>query len=197
MTRIVVLAGWLTGTAVSWFAASSHATPITDLEPNNSVASAQQTLADGLLTEILGSIAAIGDQDFFLIKIPSPGSVSIEVTPTGTTSSSDTILRIWTTSGAHIIADDDSGVGALSLINRTVSTYQANTLDALQGGVFVLSVEEYGNNAVLPAYRIQLAGAEPYGPAQTTSNVVPEPATLTTLLLGLPAVRLARRRLRP
>ncbi|MEQ9502633.1 MAG: DVUA0089 family protein [Deltaproteobacteria bacterium] len=100
------------------------------------------------------SIAPAGTQDFFTVTLPSEGYIRAETgAPTiGTCESADTVVTILDSMFAQVARNDDIGGG-----NRC-SRVQT---DALMAGTYYVRVEEFGNDAELAAYQVQI---QTFGP---------------------------------
>jgi hypothetical protein len=132
--------------------AQSTLPPRTETEPNNSIAQPDPVpvLTD---TAIRGSIAPAGDRDFFRVVVSQRASVRFQTwvpdrprcffPPPAT---ADTLIRLFDATGQQIDLDDDSGEApTCSLLVRTLSP-----------GTYFISVEEFANFRVIPAYTLEI-----------------------------------------
>ena len=144
--------------------------PTTESEPNDSVATADNTAC--ALT-LAGSIDPAGDVDYFRFSLSDSRLVTADVDCMG----GDSTLDLRTSGGAPIESDDDDGPGACSSITRV-----------LAAGTYILEVRDKGNDGVMP-YNISLACAplvetEPNdtaGTADTTACNVTIPGAIDAL----------------
>lgn len=189
---------------------AAHAVTFTEMgDAGQSIATAQNTTGSaGSLGHIFGSLSSTLDADLYLIDITDPTAFSA-TTANAVTGDLDTLLFLFTMSGAPVYLNDDAPAG-LSL----GSLLQAgNAFGPVTAGTYVLGVSLSGVepvnavNQVLfmagtlstdtrgPAFGLQPAvlggfagdGFDPAGAYDiqlTGVGVVPEPATSLMLLAG-------------
>jgi cysteine-rich repeat protein len=103
---------------------------------------------------VAGAITPIGDHDYFAFTVPAVADVRVETFgPAGPGSCAapiDTRVELRAQDCASVlVADDDDGIGACSLINPATDPAARH----LAPGTYFVRVEELGNNAeILPGY---------------------------------------------
>jgi len=111
---------------------------------------------------IKARIQPIGDVDFFAITVTALIDLKVETFDTWNPGACavDTVMELRASNGQTIIAsDDDDGVGNCSLITPTSDT----GVRQLAPGTYYVRVIEYGNNAAIPAYNVQLTAVATCG----------------------------------
>ena len=141
---------------------------IVEEEPNNSTGQASARalrLTDGAM--ITGSIAPVGDRDYYRLDVTATSALEFE-TRDGTTVACgqgvDTVIRLYNESGIELAVDDQGSTlpGNCSLLKRTVPP-----------GTYFLAVEDWLSNSVINRYRLLTkvtpADAEPPTAAHTVT----------------------------
>lgn len=131
--------------------------PGCELEPNetksqvDALASSVNPIGFKGSGTIRGSIAVVGDEDSFALKLEAPLSVvrleTFDASGTDCPAGTDTRLSLLDSSGNPIAlrSDDDSGIGACSALEVT-----------LEAGGYYVRVQHPGNNAVVPHYTVEV-----------------------------------------
>ena len=112
-------------------------------EPDNSAADAWPHPLN--FTSGFRSIDPIGDQDWIKFTLAELSDVIVETIGIA----GDTRLWLYDSGQTQIDYNDDGGTNAFSRIERSGA-------EALPAGLYYAKVDEYGNNAVIPDYGIEL-----------------------------------------
>jgi cysteine-rich repeat protein len=127
-----------------------------EIEPNNTLVQAQLNPLFPQSGLIKGFITPVGDVDYFTIDVTATIDLKLETfqgfTP-GACAAADTEMTLYGPNGTTVlVTDDDDGLGTCSLINPSVDAGARG----LVPGKYYLKVNEYGNNAVIAGYNVQL-----------------------------------------
>jgi len=158
----------------------------TESEPNNLWTNADYLGAVQFAT-VVGTIASLGDVDYFRFTAPTNAKAWITVDTGGMQSRSATtrnsFLRLLASDGTTVIEEDeDDGTGNGG--DATVESPHASAIAgrSLSGGDYYLQVRDDGDNDVLSPYRLLLtvttsisAESEPNN-TNTTANPIVTPA---------------------
>jgi cysteine-rich repeat protein len=121
--------------------------PPYELEPNPDRMTA--TPAWPGISHWIGSIAPLGDHDFFAFTVPmGMGMVKLETHDVGNaaTCGFDTKIYLWDAMGATFIgSDDDSGISSCSLLSKAVPP-----------GNYFVEVQRFNDSQTIGAYQIDL-----------------------------------------
>ena len=144
--------GDCTGTAIP------GCTLCSGVEPDGTIASAN---TDASCSSWGGTIAVVGDLDYYAIHVSVAGSrIDAEVndlTGPGTCPLNfDSLIHLYDSTGALLATQDQGGVNSCSHLNASV-TGATN----LPVGDYFVEVEEYGNNATSPPYLLTLSTLPP------------------------------------
>jgi hypothetical protein len=91
-------------------------------------------------------IAPVGDVDWVKFSLNTESEVVLETLgPSG-----DTRMWLYDSNLTELEYDDDDGTGAFSRIDRLCGE------DALPTGTYYVKIDEFGNNAEIPSYEIEL-----------------------------------------
>ena len=90
------------------------------------------------------SIAAVGNRDWARFTVGSRGGRNLDIQTWGL--SGDTQIWLFTSRGRQIGYDDDNGTGRFSRLWGT----------SIPGGTYYLAVQEYGNNGIIPSYKLRV-----------------------------------------
>lgn len=155
---------------------TANASSYVEIEPNDTVATAQILIHDGSinLTGFRESSPVNGFNDYFRFDATAGDALTIQVNAIG---GGDPLIQLLDGAGNFITFDDDSGGGLNSLINYT----------ATATGNYFLGVRGFSNSVY--SYELVVTGL-------TASAGVPEPATWGLMILGFGAVGGAMRRRR-
>ncbi|MFO0760918.1 MAG: DUF4215 domain-containing protein [Byssovorax sp.] len=138
-------------------------------ESNNTVAQAGAKPAiSGPSTTVTGSIGAVGDKDVFKLTLASNSILRIETFgPSGDdcTASETTTLKLLNAAGTQLYADGSKGINGCSALSVIAAA-----------GTYYVSVEEAGNDALIPAYRLEVKVLASAG-METEPNNTPEAAS--------------------
>lgn len=130
---------------------------ITEVEPNQPAANANSL--DGV-DGVVAAIQPTGDQDFFSFEVTVAGSfVTLEVSDgfMGCPAGFDSVLSLYSPSGALLVSDDEGGIDACSLISPGDYAEASN----LPIGKYTAMVEEYSNDASQASYVLKIKVAAP------------------------------------
>ena len=111
-------------------------------EPDNTLATAKE-ITNGV-TQIR-SIHAGGDTDWVKFQVTGSGAENVRLETAGS-GYGDTVVWLYKGSGGLVASDDDSGLGKYSLI----------TANYLAPGTYYIKIQEYGNDAPIPSYMLQV-----------------------------------------
>lgn len=128
-----------------------------EAEPNNVCAQASGPFLPPFLLD--GAITPIGDQDFIAIDVPNYADLKIETfAPTYGTCAmgNDTVIELrGPNCSTVLVTDDEDGINSCSFIDSTI------VADAsarhLAPGTYFVRVEDYLNNGVISAYKLQVS----------------------------------------
>jgi hypothetical protein len=153
---------------------TANATVLTEVEPNDTPATAQVIVHDGsiTLTGVRESSSTNSFNDFFRFGATAGDTITFRVDSIG---AGDPLIRLLDQVGTLILQDDDGGGGLNSLITYTVLTT----------GDYFAAVRGFSNSV----YNYQLTVT---GLTATDTSSVPIPGSIA--LLGLGLVGLARTR---
>lgn len=163
-------------------AGAASAATFTDIEPNDSVATAQLLVHDGSIS-LTGHREAIAENtytDFFRFYAASGDALQLRLNVTS--AGGDAYLRLLDGAGNFIAEDDDSGGYPNSLLNYNVGST----------GYYIAAARGFGNSVY--DYQLTVTGltADPtFGSAG-----VPEPAAWAMMLGGFGLAGSAMRRRR-
>ncbi len=117
-------------------------------EPDNTLAQAAriEPIEPGIWQH--HNLYPVGDRDWFQIRVNATVS-NFRIVTTGT--AGDTVLTLYNADGGRIAANDDGGAGRFSRIQ----------LSSLAAGTYFAKVQEKGNDAILPYYRVVIAWGYP------------------------------------
>jgi Bacterial pre-peptidase C-terminal domain len=156
---------------------SAQATTFVELEPNDTLATAQLLIHNGSI-ELNGfreSSPTNGFNDFFRFSATVGDQLVFRVNAIG---GGDPLIRLLSSTGTFLAQDDDGGGGFNSLISYNVTN----------SGDYVAAVRGFGNSVY--SYDLKITGLTPV-------SAVPEPGEWAMLLCGLAFVStVARRRTR-
>lgn len=156
-----MLAAALTGAALAQ----------TEVEPNNSIASAGA--ATGVPCTRTGIISPSNDLDFYAITVPQGTSLRILATPTShTCNNSDLLLTFYNAAGGVVAMDDDGAVMFCPKLDPAIYPSMGN----LAAGTYYVSVQNI-NGATNVAYNLTVELvflASPLSPAFTYQGVLKE-----------------------
>ncbi len=115
----------------------------------------------GAAQTVAGSIARAGERDLIRLEVTSTAVLRAEsFVPRAAADrcdGADTYLRLYQADGITSLGvDDDGGVGLCSLIDPGVDAFAR-----LSPGTYWLAVEEFGNDAPIPAYELVLESSAP------------------------------------
>src|SRR5512138_530107 len=116
-------------------------------ETADAAASTSTTYNLGVGQSAQGTIASLGDHDWYRINLVAGQTYSFALIGTGTNSLYDTYLNLRNSAGTIITFDDDDGPGYSSSITFTATTGGTYYLDA--GAYGDTSVGQYGISASL------------------------------------------------
>ena len=125
--------------------ASVIAAGSTEVEPNDD--QAQANVLSGLEFVAVGNHSVTTDQDWYAITVPAGSSVRAELIEGNTTVETcesngvDSQIALFTSVGAQLVADDDTGRGFCSLIDGTGSVPLHAAAHNLAGGMYYLKVQ--------------------------------------------------------
>ncbi|EYF07557.1 Hypothetical protein CAP_8680 [Chondromyces apiculatus DSM 436] len=149
-----------------------------DVEPNGTFADADTRASDPepvLIDHTVlfgGSIAPVADKDIYRIQVPSDGVLRFETfgtVPNDCPSGFTTTLRLWNGAQSQIGTDSSSGIASCSLLTAHVSA-----------GTYYVQVEETGNNAMIPQYRLKTE----FIPCTSAESEVNDTPSLATPILA-------------
>lgn len=103
---------------------------------------------------VVGALTPAGDADFIQLDLSAPSLIIAEsfVPASGTcTGGADTLLRLYDGALTQLTSDDQGGIASCSRIDGLT-----NTAARVPAGTYYLRIEEFQNDAELPAYAIQL-----------------------------------------
>jgi len=101
------------------------------------------------------AIAVAGDLDFIRVDVTAEAYIVVETgAPTlGICATADTLVRIFNAAtGTELFSDDDDGPGNCSLLPGA-----SGPAPLVQPGTYFVRVEEFGNNATIPAYQVRVS----------------------------------------
>lgn len=102
------------------------------------------------------AISPIRNVDYYAVTVTAGQSIRAEtfVPTTGLCNSgNDTVIRLWSTNRlTQIATDDEGGVGSCSLLDPASNL----AVRGLAAGTYYVSVEEYGNNATITGYTLDI-----------------------------------------
>ncbi len=145
-----------------------------EVEPNNACGQVNAIPLSGspLTGTVRGALSPVADNDFYSFTLTAPSSVRIESfigspgTCTAATGSNDTLIQLRGTDCTTVLgSDDDDGADACSLINPSTDAFARN----LPAGTYHVRVEEFGNNAIVATYGLQVTVVSQCGDGTTTS----------------------------
>ncbi|MDI1475213.1 DUF4215 domain-containing protein [Polyangium sp. y55x31] len=127
---------------------------LVESEPNPACATASGPLKPPFV--VTGKITPVGDIDYYSFTVPAVADVKIEsfVTSVGSCATGND-TKIWLHAPdctTVVIEDDDDGINNCSLIDPAVDTAARK----LAPGTYYVRFEEYGNNAAIAAYQLQV-----------------------------------------
>jgi cysteine-rich repeat protein len=122
-----------------------------ETEPNDGPGTASGPLVP--TSPAQGAISPIGDKDFYSFVVGMRSDVRLETFDLGgpghCAAPVDTLIKLFGPDGTtQLVSDDDDGPGNCSAINPTSDAAARH----LAPGTYYVSVEEFGNNALLPGY---------------------------------------------
>jgi hypothetical protein len=128
---------------------------VAEVEPNNTLPEADAAPAFTGNVVISGAISPVGDVDFFRLNLATATVMHVEsfdftgkdCTP-GVTAS----VRLVNAGGGEVYADNSHGIGTCGALSFAVAA-----------GTYYIAVEETGNDATLPGYKLQLRVQAPAG----------------------------------
>lgn len=125
-----------------------------ETEANNSIATAN---AGPGCTDWMGQVTPVGDVDYFAVEVAVAGSSItaevVDVNGTGCPSGFDSTLRLFNAAMTELVYDDDgASAGLCSLISPATYSAAGN----LPVGTYYLAVQELGDNATSPPYRLHV-----------------------------------------
>ncbi|MFO0762716.1 MAG: DUF4215 domain-containing protein [Byssovorax sp.] len=131
-------------------AACKTETSFAEVEPNDTVAqaNAQPANLSGASNVATGAIGAVGDKDLFKITVGAASVLRLETFgPSGDDCPMNiaTTLRLLNSAGIELYVDAIKGINFCSALEVNVAP-----------GTYYASVEEAGNNATIPAYKLQV-----------------------------------------
>ncbi len=136
----------------SYLGANLIMADVAEVEPNNSLATAQLLSCGDVLRP--ATISASGDTDYVKITVPANTTLTIGTDADGTTGQlTDSRIRLFNASGVVVASDDDSGPGAYSLL-----TYVATA-----GGTFYVGVAGY-SSSYTGSYKLFVTCSTPQPP---------------------------------
>lgn len=125
--------------------ASVIASGSTEVEPNDD--QAQANVLAGLEFVAIGNHSVTTDQDWYAITVPAGSSVRAELIEGNTavetceSNGVDSQIALFTSVGAQLVADDDTGRGFCSLIDGTGSVPLHSAAHNLASGTYYLRVQ--------------------------------------------------------
>lgn len=142
-----------------------------EIEPNNTIADATSSLVQITGDVVLsGAIGTAGDLDRFQLTVAATTVVRLETFTTYGQCASTLDLRVFNVGGTQLFADT-AGAG--------IATCGALVV-VLAPGAYFVQVEERGNNAVVPAYYLDVSYQDDNG-AETEPNETFMTASMTLL----------------
>ena len=173
--------------------APSAFSAITEVEPNNSIATADLIPDGGANPWADVGLVALGvggaDVDFFKIWLDQDEVLTAITTPLAVLfTDPDTVMALYKADGTQLVLDDDSA-------NSGGSKGSAVMYEAPLSAFFYIAVSGSGDNDF--DGKLDTDGVTPHGEVGgylLTVSVVPEPATLSLLALG--GLAMLRRRKR-
>jgi cysteine-rich repeat protein len=122
-----------------------------EVEPNDTPATAGGPLVTRAPAQ--GTIDPVGDKDYYSFTLTARSDVRLEtfdLTGVGHCATTvDTLIRLFAADGTtELGSDDDDGPGSCSTLNPTSDVGVRH----LEPGTYYVSVEEFGNNALVPGY---------------------------------------------
>jgi cysteine-rich repeat protein len=141
------------GTAGDGCSATCTAEAPYEVEANDSTATANVLWPMTSLWK--GSIAPVGDHDYFEFTMASTGT-PVLVTHAADNPAAcgfDTVIHLVNASGTQIVQDDDGGVGSCSRIDGTTYAQVQN----LPAGTYYVWVQRYADAGTIPLYQLDLA----------------------------------------
>ncbi|MCA9554416.1 MAG: DUF4215 domain-containing protein, partial [Myxococcales bacterium] len=111
--------------------------------------------ASGAGGAFTGAITTVGYKDFYQVTVPDGYSIRAETfAPTDGLCTDDTVIRVYPSDRTtQLVFDDDDGLNRCSLLDPT-GDLQVRQLPA---GTYYVTVEEYGNNATIAQYTLNIA----------------------------------------
>jgi cysteine-rich repeat protein len=119
-----------------------------EVEPNGTLVEAMGSpLVITGDTFVTGSVGAIGDKDIFKLVLAQAAVVRLETFDSSFIDCAglSTTLRLFSSAGAQLYANDGSGIGTCSAL-----------VVRLAAGTYYAQVEELGNNAVILGYALEV-----------------------------------------
>lgn len=107
----------------------------------------------GQNVDFVGGIDPAVQRDFYQVTMPVAGYIAVETFAplVGQCVGADTVVTLLDSNLAVLGSDNDDGIGSCSLIDP-----QFDTFAAVPAGTYWVRVEESGNNAVIPEYRVRI-----------------------------------------
>lgn len=169
MNARIIAAALALGTATS-----ASATIFTEIEPNDTAATAQSLVHNGTvtLTGFRESSPTNDFNDFFSFEATAGDNIAFRVNALG---GGDPLIQLRTGGNVFLAQNDDGGGGFNSLINFNI----------LQTGTYLAAVRGFGNSVY--DYELSITGLTP-------SGAIPEPASWALMIAGFGLVGSAMRR---
>jgi cysteine-rich repeat protein len=122
---------------------------VAEVEPNGTIVDATNApVAITGDTFVTGSVGAIGDKDIFKLVLAQATVLRMETFDGSLLDCAGglaTTLRLFSSGGAQLYANDLSGIGTCSAL-----------VVRLPSGTYFAQVEEFGNNAIIPSYALEV-----------------------------------------
>lgn len=155
----------------------AHATLFTEVEPNNTFATAQLLGSHDGIIDLSGSRVGNSSADYYSFFTTSGDTINMYVnTPGGPSYTNDPVLGLYSPSGVQLVVDDDSGLGYDSYLAYSIPT----------SGFYAAAVSGYSDFSFVGGgssgwtYQLLINNLTPYN-----ANIIPEPTSLSLLGLGL------------